>query len=247
VSRIEPRAVIASAWQIYRQQAGVLLPVAFALFGISAVVSFAGGDAIALLLALVIATFYQGMVVLLVRDVQDGRRDGTALELLQGVTPVAGPLLVVSILSGLGIGIGLVLILVPGLYLLTIWAVAAPVVVIERTGAMAAFGRSQSLVKGNGWPVFFTVLIVYLISLVLALVVAVASSDLPRAETYLITWVVQSLTAPLTALAAAVLYFELVRARDVDAAGPIGVDDPIPDSLAEPERPLSRPPPGFTG
>ena len=41
-----------------------------------------------------------------------------------------------GILAGIAIGIGFVLLIVPGLFLLTIWALVAPVIVIERKGVM---------------------------------------------------------------------------------------------------------------
>ena len=53
------------------------------------------------------------------------------------------PLLVAGLLAGICIALGFVLLIVPGLVLLTIWAVIAPVIVIERTGALEAFGRSR--------------------------------------------------------------------------------------------------------
>ena len=65
-------------------------------------------------------TLYQGMVVALVNDVQDGRRDYTVGELFRAVTPVLLPLIVAGFLAGIGIGIGLILLIIPGLILLTI-------------------------------------------------------------------------------------------------------------------------------
>ena len=57
-----------------------------------------------------------------------------------------------GILAGIAIGIGLLFLLfAPGLFLLTIWAVLAPVIVIERVGAIESFGRSRGLVRGERW------------------------------------------------------------------------------------------------
>ena len=58
-----------------------------------------------------------------------------------------------------------VLVIAPGLYLITIWAVIVPVIVIERSGALAAFGRSRQLVRGRGLHVFATLVLVYVILL----------------------------------------------------------------------------------
>ncbi len=57
------------------------------------------------------------MVVELVADVQDGRRDASPGQLLRAATPVLGQLILVGIVAAIGIVIGFVLIIVPGLIL----------------------------------------------------------------------------------------------------------------------------------
>ena len=56
------------------------------------------------------------------------------------------------------------LLIIPGLILLTIWAVFAPAIVIERIRVIDAFGRSRELVRGNGWPVFGVIIVAFLIA-----------------------------------------------------------------------------------
>ena len=89
-----------------------------------------------------------------------------------------------SILAGIGIGIGLLLFIVPGLWLLTIWAVIVPAIVIGQSGALASFGYSRTLVRGNGWHVFGTLVLVFLIliagEIVLGLILARAPGLAPR-------------------------------------------------------------------
>src|SRR5258707_3650383 len=99
------------------------------------------------------------MVVQLVADVEDGRRDATPGQLLRSVAPVLGSLVLVAVVAGILIVIGFVLIIVPGLILLTIWSVAVPAVVIERPPGLAALGRSRELVRGNGWQGFGGILV----------------------------------------------------------------------------------------
>ncbi len=157
------------------------------------------------------------MVVRLVQDVQDGSRDTSLGDLFSSVTPVVLPLIAVSILAGIGIGIGFILLIVPGLFLMTIWSVVAPVVVVEKPGVFAAFGRSQALVKGNGWQVFGLIIIVIVISIGVGLIVgavAASASDVVRA---IISYVVNVLVAPIAGLITAVLYFSL---RGVHGEGP---------------------------
>ena len=206
--------IIGRAFQIYREQFVTLFAAALVIFLLELVAAWLLWI-LAGLVALILGIFYQGMVVGLVRDVQDGRRDSSMGELFSAVAPVALPLLVVSILFGIGVGIGLILLIVPGLILLTIWAVVAPVTVIERPGIFAAFGRSRSLVRGHGWTVFGVIVLVFLISVGVSLVAALIGAPLGDTGRALVQWIAGALTAPIGALAASVLYFALV-----DAAAP---------------------------
>ena len=88
----------------------------------------------------------------LVADVQNGRRDSSPGQLLRAATPVLGQLILVGIVAGIGIVIGFVLIIVPGLFLITIWSVAAPVVVLEHPGVLPALRRSRLFRTQPGEP-----------------------------------------------------------------------------------------------
>ena len=126
--------------------------------------------------------------------------------------------------AGIAIGIGFVLLIVPGLFLLTIWALVAPVVVIERKGVMASLERSRELVRGHGWQVFAVIVVLLLLNLVLSGVVAGDPHSAQRRRSGLrgVEPDHHVLIGPLSALAAAVLYFELCActARRATRAGP---------------------------
>lgn len=205
------------AFSIYRAQAGVLLPIAFWLFLGIAVLEGLTEDDFGWFLAvtvagLVVAILYQGMVVNLVKDVQDGRRDSSIGELMRSVMPVFLPLIGAGVLVGIGVGVGFVLLVVPGLYLLTVWAVVAPAIVIERRGVTDALGRSRRLVRGNGWRVLGVLLVAFLIGIVAAVVLsqlAEAIADGPILEV-VFSALASTVTAPIEALVASVLYFRLL-------------------------------------
>jgi hypothetical protein len=178
--------------------------------------------ALGLLLALlfwVLSTLYQGMVVELVRDVQDGRRDSSVGELVRSVQPVLVPLMVVSVLLAIGVGIGFVLLIVPGLILVTIWSVVAPVTVLEHPGVLAAFGRSRELVRGHGWEVFGVILLVFVAVVVVSILAALLADPLGDVGRALVQWAVNVLLAPVTALSASVLYFRLREVHGERAGG----------------------------
>ena len=228
--KIRVGEILSEAFAIYRGQAGVLLPVAFWLFLGVAVLEALLEDSIALLLValltLVVTFLYQGMVVGLVRDVQDGRRDASVRELMSSVVPVLMPLIGAGLLTAIGIVFGFVLLIAPGLYLLTIWAVTAPVVVIERRGVFDALGRSRQLVRGNGWPVLGAFLVAIAIGLAVSLGLAAVAESLAEGEILEIVFyaLASTVTAPIEALVASVLYFRLLEINDE----PLAVEGSVP-------------------
>jgi len=158
------------------------------------------------------ATLYQGMVVGLVRDLEEGRREPSFGDLYGYAAPVLLPLIGAGLLAGIGIGIGTALLIVPGLFLLTIWAVIAPVIVIERSGVVDSFGRSRELVRGNAWPVFWVIIIAFLISLIGSQIftsIAEGIADGPLVR-IVFNALAATITAPINALAAGVLYYRLL-------------------------------------
>lgn len=65
--------------------------------------------------------------------------------------PRIAPLLGVSFLFSVMVGIGLLFCFLPGVALWVMFALAAPVLVLERCGVKRSFGRSMELLKNNGW------------------------------------------------------------------------------------------------
>jgi hypothetical protein len=239
--KLDVGSTLNQIFSTYGQQAGVLLPLAFGLYLIVAIVTAVSSGSfllvsVAYVLGLVAGFLYQGMVVSLVRDVQDGRRDSSVGQLIEETWPVVLPLIGAGILASIGIVIGFFLLVVPGLILLTIWSVIAPVIVVEHSGAIDAFGRSLELVKGNGWQVFGVIVVVYLIIMIAAIVlsvIAVGISD-SVAMRALFSLIASTLTAPIAALAASVIYFRLIALQGDPAAAapPPASDAPLPPSPA---------------
>lgn len=77
--------------------------------------------------------------------------------------PVIIPLFGLGIVMGLGIVFGMLFLLVPGVILMVIWTVAAPVCVLERPGVFASLSRSRNLTRGHRWPIF-GLFVVYLVA-----------------------------------------------------------------------------------
>lgn len=85
------------------------------------------------------------------------------------------PLIGLSLVSGLAFVVAALLLIVPAIILATVWYVAAPLVVIERSGVFAALGRSADLTRGERWNIFVVLLIMLgflLVSFMLSSVVS---------------------------------------------------------------------------
>ncbi len=239
-AKLDTARVFERIFEIYRDQFTLLIPAALMLFVPVALLTgaiFSGKvgpfELLIVLAAGAIASYwFQGMVVEAARDILDGRRDHTLGSLLRSVTPVLGTLIIAGVLAGIALGIGFALLFVPGLILATIWAVLAPVIVIERRGVLEAFGRSRELVRGNGWQVFGVITVLIVVQLVITQVGRVIVNSIGEAflAYALAELIVRLLIAPLSALAAAVLYFELKALHG----------EPV---LADGAEPAAAPPP----
>jgi hypothetical protein len=229
-------AVLDEAWTLYTRfflRFFVLALIVFVavnlLFAlvVEAVSSDDAGTAVWLALlglvtAIVGTTWLQGAFVYAVKDARDGAFDATLGQVFSRVSPSILPLLVAGLLAGLGIVVGFILLIVPGLFLLTIWAVIAPVIVLERTPPLNAFGRSRALVRGHGWTVFGIVIITGLLTGIASSILQAAFSFLPRFLEILVgSTIAQAVVAPFSAIALAITYFRL---RDAQGGEPAPAD-----------------------
>ena len=243
-AKLDTARVFERIFSVYGSQFTLLVPAALIVFLpvalLNALVLTGGGVLAALLtaaIAIIAAYWYQGMVVEATVDILDGRRDHTIGSLFSSAAPFIAPLFAAGMLAGIGIAIGLVLLIVPGLFLLTIWSVIVPVIVIERTGVLEAFGRSREWVRDNGWRVFGVIVVIFLgVAIVGGVVDAIVGglTDESFVGYALADLIVNMLLAPLTALAATVVYVELRRAKGEPLAEDAGAQAPAPLPPQEP-------------
>lgn len=84
------------------------------------------------------------------------------------------PYLAMSVLSILGIVLGFIAVILPGLFIMARWMIAAPLLVARGDGPTQALGASWELTKGNE----FQILISWLVLLVLPIAIMIACSFL---------------------------------------------------------------------
>lgn len=213
---------IGEAWEFYKAHWRHLISIAFVVYLLLSLVTLL----LALLLGWVgvIASVFvsfagifwlQGALVTAIEDVRDGRADLSVGETLSHIRPRLNTLAVAGILAAIGITLGLLLLIIPGLFLATIWALIVPVIVLEGSGVMESFGRSRELTRGHRWGVFGRIVVTILILIVAGAVVGLIATVLPNEiEGYVANVVSSSLTAPFAALVWTMMYYRLRGARE---------------------------------
>jgi len=219
--------VLSEAWRMYKTFAKHLLAIAFVIYLVAAIITallaLAGGTIGILLgsfVSVVAAFVLQATLVKAVQDVRDGHADLSIGQTVNKALPFIASVAGASILAGVAITIGLLLLIAPGLFLITIWAVIVPVIIIERSGALASFGRSRQLVRGHGWHVFGTLVLVYIIMLVANIVLGIIFSALPHVLGEGLSSVISgTLISPFLAIVVTLVYYRLVGTSAPTAGG----------------------------
>ncbi|MEO8290894.1 MAG: hypothetical protein ABI649_07865 [Gaiellaceae bacterium] len=226
---MEAGAVIGKAWAMYKAHWRHLLPIALVVYVLISLLSLLlvvllgwFGAILSALVALAGIFWLQGALVVAIDDVRDGRADLDIAQTLDRVLPRLNTLALAGVLAAIGITIGFILLIVPGLFLLTIWLLIVPVIVLEGCGVTDSFGRSRELVRGYGWSVFGVIVLTVLIILGVEIVTGLVQSALDsRWASVLIDIITSAATAPFLALAWTLTYFELRRLKEAEPAASV--------------------------
>jgi hypothetical protein len=217
-------AVIGKAWDMYKAHWRHLIPIAVVVYVLVSLVILVLaslgwlGAVVGFFVSIAGVFWLQGALVLAVDDVRDGRADLSISQTLDRVTPHIGTLALAGLLAGIAITIGFILLIVPGLFLLTIWLVIVPAIMLENCGVSESFARSQDLVRGYGWSVFGVIILTVLIFIGVGIAFGIVEGVLDsRWLSFVLNIVLQSVTAPFLALAWTITYYEL---RDLKGAEP---------------------------
>ena len=178
---------------------------------------FSAGPFIAAYLVALICSFilYSALVFGTFQDLRGtpvsiGENLGRALKVLV-------PVFILSIVMSVGLMVGFVLLIVPGVILSLMWAVAIPVLVVEKPGLFASLSRSAELTKGERWRILGLFLIFMLIAIVVVIVVGIIVALISMASFTigaLLNAIISAIVAAFGAVLFTVLYAELRQAKD---------------------------------
>jgi hypothetical protein len=119
-----------------------------------------------------------------------------------------GGLIGLALLIALAVFLGFFVFFIGALIVAIFFAIAMPVFIIERTGAVDSMSRSWKLVSGHWWHTFGVIIVASIIAgIVNAILTAIGGSN------FFLSWIfsaiAQSITAPFVALVSVILYIDL--------------------------------------
>lgn len=126
---------------------------------------FYGATAFSWVVGVIIGAIVQGALTRATVAENEGHKASFSDCIVAGLR-VFLPLVAVGLIFGLAVGLGFVLLIIPGVFIMIAWSVAAPVVVVERGGVFGALGRSFELTSGYRWKIlglFLVLLVIYFI------------------------------------------------------------------------------------
>ncbi|NEX91596.1 hypothetical protein [Caulobacter sp. 17J65-9] len=178
-------------------------------------------------LALVAAWFVglalmQGIAIHSTIGTLNGKRPRGAFK---AALAVFAPLTGFLVLAGLAQAAGAVLLLVPGLMMLTAWAVGGPALMVEGRGVIEAFQRSAELTRGHRWEILGLVVVQIILERGGMWVFGRLAEQAPDAAYLLAVVCAKGVTPALAgvvgAVGAATLYYELRAAKEGLGEGPL--------------------------
>lgn len=186
---------------------------------------------VVLLVSVVTNALVTGTTILMVSDAYLGRRPDAA-GALRATSRRVFTLTFTAIEQGLIIFIGFMLLIVPG-FIFAAWAISmVPVVMLEKRGLRAAFGRSRELARGKVGHVLKALLLIGVIYFIGIMVLGVTAASIGMAERNmnLASSLLGVLITPILGVGITLIYYDLrirkegfdleMMAQDLDSSVP---------------------------
>ena len=132
-----------------------------------------------IVLGVLAALTVQGALSLFLVDAYIGRELKWRTSLQGGFSRI-GSLLWLTILYAVLVTLGFVAVILPGIWLITVWCVAVPALMFEKVGGFKALGRSFDLVRGRWWATFAELLVALIMLFIVLFVVGLIFDEIAK-------------------------------------------------------------------
>ena len=176
------------------------------------------GDAapvVSLVVIAILVLAIQGAITYAVFQINTGHKASIMQSALRGLARFL-PVLLASLIVGIGVGIGTFLLVVPGIIVYCLCAVTIPVCVVERMGPISSIGRSAFLTKGCRLKIFALTLILGLINALIMLVIPAIFASITSNAIVLtiVIALVSALPKAFECVMISTIYYELRRIKE---------------------------------
>ena len=198
-------SALVTTFTLVRDNFAAFFGVALVLNAPSLVISFVdGGFVVALVVEVVTHILLTVSLTIGTLQAMAGARPGFTVLLQQINRPDLGKLLALGIVQQVVIILGLMAFIAPGLYVLSLWMVAMPAIIVERSTVGGALDRSAALTRDRRWLVL-GIFVLVAVPAILAIEIVGALTGIA-----IVTWLLEAaLSTVLVSLA--VVFYALLR------------------------------------
>jgi hypothetical protein len=198
-------SALVTTFTLVRDNFAAFFAVALVLNAPSLVVDFVdGGFVLALVVGVVTHILLTVSLTIGALQAMAGARPGFTVLLQQINRPDLGKLLALGIVQQVVIILGLMAFIAPGLYVLSLWMVAMPAIIVERSTVGGALDRSAALTRERRWLVL-GIFVLVAVPAILAIEIVGALTGVA-----IVTWFLEAaLSTVLVSLA--VVFYALLR------------------------------------
>jgi len=181
----------------------------------------------AIIIEAILQIVVYGLAMALVVQLAYDSKLGRAIKIADYFGPafrVILPVAIVSTIVGILVALASMVLVIPGLWLLAVFAVVTPVIVIEG-GWFGAMGRSASLTKEYRWPIVGASIVIYICIFALAFLGEYLAGTLMSGPSGITLWsvIVSSVTGTISTGLGAIMY-SLIYARLREIKEGVSVD-----------------------
>ena len=198
-------SALVTTFTLVRDNFAAFFAVALVLNAPSLVIGFVdGGFVVALVVGVVTHILLTVSLTIGTLQAMAGARPGFTVLLQQINRPDLGKLLALGIVQHVVIILGLMAFIAPGLYVLSLWMVAMPAIIVERSTVGGALDRSAALTRDRRWLVL-GIFVLVAVPAILAIEIVGALTGIA-----IVTWLLEAaLSTVLVSLA--VVFYALLR------------------------------------
>ena len=131
-----------------------------------------GSLGVTLVITVLTRTFLSGFMTVVVGKAVLGRPVALR-EALTELRPRLLPLLALTIVYTIIVGVAAIFFVIPGIWLYVLFSLAAPALVLERSGIGEALSRSRLLVRGTWWRVFGVLLLTVIAAVIISTILQI--------------------------------------------------------------------------